>query len=161
MSELVDQSVRICTKRLEYQMRMKLELFNVYDKFIENYRIILKSESDNDLSDIYKKAIDTCDLLSSYINRGLLAFYRGYHEYSTVFISDYIDWRRPRMSFLNQSTIPLFGLISEKESSKRELAANLKEVIYSTLPLDEKAISVVPPPISTLTRFVAVAYLRK
>jgi len=96
MSELVDQSVRICTKRLEYQMRMKLELFNVYDKFIENYRIILKSESDNDLSDIYKKAIDTCDLLSSYINRGLLAFYRGYHEYSTVFISDYIDWRRPR-----------------------------------------------------------------
>ena len=96
MADLVDQSVKICTKRLEYQMRMKLELFNVYDKFIENYRIILKSESDNDLSTIYKKAVDTCDLLSSYINRGLLAFYRGYHDYSTVFISDFIDWRRPR-----------------------------------------------------------------
>ena len=96
MADLVDQSVRICTKRLEYQMRMKLELFNVYDKFIENYRIILKSESENDLSDIYRKAIGTCDLLSSYINRGLLAFYKRYHDYSTVFISDYIDWRRPR-----------------------------------------------------------------
>ncbi len=96
MADLVDQSVKICTKRLEYQMRMKLELFNVYDKFIENYRIIIKSENENDLSIIYKKAVDTCDLLSSYINRGLLAFYRGYHDYSTVFISDYIDWRRPR-----------------------------------------------------------------
>ena len=96
MAELVDESVRICTKRLEYQMRMKLDLFNVYDKFIENYRIILKAESDNDLGDIYKKAVITCDLLCSYINRGLLAFYRSYHTYSTVFMTDYIDWRRPR-----------------------------------------------------------------
>ena len=96
MSSLVDQSVRICTKRLEYQMRMKLDLFNVYDKFIENYRIILKAEETNDLGDIYNKAVLTCDLLCSYINRGLLAFYRSYHTYSTVFMSDFIDWRRPR-----------------------------------------------------------------
>ncbi len=96
ISSLVEQSVKICTKRLEYQMRMKLDLFNVYDKFIENYRIIIKSENENDLGDIYKKAILTCDLLCSYINRGLLAFYRAYHEYSTVFLSDFIDWRRPR-----------------------------------------------------------------
>ncbi len=96
MASLVDQSVRICTKRLEYQVRMKLDLFNVYDKFIENYRIIIKSENENDLGDIYKKAVDTCDLLCSYINRGLLAFYRSYHKYSTVFMSDFIDWRRPR-----------------------------------------------------------------
>ena len=96
MAQLVDESVRICTKRLEYQMRMKLDLFNVYDKFIENYRIILKAESENDLGDIYKKAVITCDLLCSYINRGLLAFYRSFHTYSTVFMTDYIDWRRPR-----------------------------------------------------------------
>ena len=65
------------------------------------------------------------------------------------------------MSFLNQSTIPLFGLMSENESSNSELAANLNDVMYLTLPFEEKAMSVVPPPISTLTRFVAVAYLRK
>ena len=62
----------------------------------ENYRIILKAESENDLGDIYKKAVITCDLLCSYINRGLLAFYRSFHTYSTVFMTDYIDWRRPR-----------------------------------------------------------------
>ena len=96
MSLLVDEAIKICTKRLEYQLRMNLDLFNVYDKFIENYRIIIKSESENDLGSIYKKAVDTCDLLCSFINRVLIAFYNGYHEYSTVFLSDYIDWRRPR-----------------------------------------------------------------
>ena len=70
--------------------------FNVYDKFVENYRLILKYEQDGIKDDIYQTAIKTCDLLINYINRGLLAFYRSYQDYSTVFLSDYIDWRRPR-----------------------------------------------------------------
>ena len=96
MASLVDQSIKICTKKLEYQMRMKLNLFNVYDKFIENYRIVIKCENELDKSDMYNKAVSTCNLLCSYINRGLMAFYKSYHEYSTVFLSDFIDWRRPR-----------------------------------------------------------------
>ena len=96
LSSYVDNAAKICVRRLEYQLRMDLTGFNVYDKFIENYRLILKYESDGIKDDIYNTAVKTCDLLTNYINRGLLAFYRSYQEYSTVFLSDYIDWRRPR-----------------------------------------------------------------
>ena len=96
INKYVDESNRICVKRLEYELRMKLTGFNVYDKFMENYRMLLKYEEDGIKNDVYYTIVKTCDLLTSYINRGLLAFYRSYQEYSTVFLSDYIDWRRPR-----------------------------------------------------------------
>ena len=96
LSKYVDSASKICVKRLEYELRMELKDFNVYDKFVENYRLILKYEQDGIKDDIYSTAIKTCDLLINYINRGLLAFYRSYQEYPTVFLSDFIDWRRPR-----------------------------------------------------------------
>ena len=96
ISKYVEESNRICVKRLEYELRMNLTDFNVYDKFMENYRMLLKYEEDDNKNDVYYTIVKTCDLLTSYINRGLLAFYRSYQEYSTVFLSDFIDWRRPR-----------------------------------------------------------------
>ncbi|MCR5647094.1 MAG: hypothetical protein K6F81_02310 [Acholeplasmatales bacterium] len=96
LSDYVDKSAKICIRRLEYELRMDLIGFNVYDRFMENYRLVLKCEQEGNKDDVYKTAIKTCDLLINYINRGLLAFYRSYQDYSTVFLSDFIDWRRPR-----------------------------------------------------------------
>ena len=97
IKEYVDEAGRICIKRLEYELGMPLINFNIYDKFMENYQLLIKYEKDNNINDdIYKTVVKTCNLLTNYINRGLLAFYRSYENYSTVFLSDYIDWRRPR-----------------------------------------------------------------
>lgn len=97
IKEYVDEAGKICVKRLEYELEMELTNFNIYDKFIENYQLLIKYEKDNNINDeVYKTVVKTCNLLTNYINRGLLAFYRSYEAYSTVFLSDYIDWRRPR-----------------------------------------------------------------
>ncbi|MCR5350767.1 MAG: hypothetical protein K6E20_07245 [Acholeplasmatales bacterium] len=92
----VNEANQICVKRLEYELRMKLNNFDVFDKFIENYQMIIKYEKDGIKNDIYDTIVNTCNLLTNYINRGILAFYRTYQEYSLVFLSDFIDWRRPR-----------------------------------------------------------------
>ena len=117
LSSYVDSAAKICVRRLEYELRMDLRDFNVYDKFVENYRLILKYEQDGIKDDIYKTAIKTCDLLINYINRGLLAFYRSYQDYSTVFLSDYIDWRRPRKRGER--------IIAEKDIDKIEIFKDL------------------------------------
>lgn len=108
LSEAVNDSAKICLNRLEYELRMRLDGFNVYDKFTENYRIVLKYESEGIKNEVYETAVKTCNLLCSYINRGLMKFYKSYQEYSTVFLSDYIDWRRPRKrgERINVSTDP-------------------------------------------------------
>ena len=96
LSDYVDEASRICINRLECELKMKLNNFNVYDKFIENYQLMIKCEKEDNKDEIYQTIIKTCDLLTNFINRGILAFYRSYQEYPLVFLSDYIDWRRPR-----------------------------------------------------------------
>ena len=75
---------------------MRLNNFDVFDKFVENYQMIIKYEKEGVNGDVYETIVKTCNLLTNYINRGILAFYRSFQEYSTVFLADYIDWRRPR-----------------------------------------------------------------
>jgi len=92
----VCEANQICINRLEYELKMKLNNFDVYSKFIENYQLILKHEKESNINDIYHTLVKTCNLLISYINRGILAFYRTKQDYSLVFLSDFIDWVRPR-----------------------------------------------------------------
>lgn len=107
MHERIDKSNAIETERLnarsEHGRRMVFNI-DICVQFLELYKKLVELERINDgLADgkitppeVIARHVKSCNMMCSYINRGLLDFYNNPGgDFSTVFLSEYIDWCRP------------------------------------------------------------------
>lgn len=96
--ESINKSSKTVLMRLQVRHRQKqftnIEI-DICAVYLDRYDELLSLEKQNKYDKYWAETVYDCNLLCSYINRGLLDFYRARHDFSTVFLSDYIDWRRP------------------------------------------------------------------
>ena len=126
--------------------------FDIFDAFIKHKTSLIEAVEQNDASAISRYK-DFCDRQISCINRGLIAFYTQYHEYSVKFLFDYLDWTRPpkkgiipEVELKNAADkIDFFARVLDDENSvgadevERELKFG-KTVFYDKSPKTVKAI---------------------
>ncbi len=94
LSGSVDMSADFAKARIQMMLREVLPSndINICQKFVAYYNELLNLESQGKDTSTVKSL---CDILCGCINKGFLDFYRTKHDFSTVFLSDYIDWTRP------------------------------------------------------------------
>lgn len=95
LSNSVDTSIDFVLNCLEMKFKGEISFgnnINICKRFVDCYRKLIKAEKENkDTKDLKGQ----CDILCSCINRGFLDFFRVKHNFSTIFLSKYIDWTRP------------------------------------------------------------------
>lgn len=94
----IETASMLWRKRRAMEERKQLDEIgniDVIDDFILSYDALLKKELEDPLCREVHDLRVKCDLDISYINRGMLDFYSSQHDYSTIFLADFLDWRRP------------------------------------------------------------------
>lgn len=94
--ECIEESIAIEIERRNLETRLDINFTrNICKEFLDSLEKLEIAEAEGKSLEERLDFKETCDLFCSYINRGLLDFYRNTPQYKTTFLADYIDWRRP------------------------------------------------------------------